>query len=96
MSLGVGSPASLSSVVRQHRALMKMTPRQWLDEIAATRKQKGKDSWYTASCPMCTYSQDATVLSSDAVAETAVRVKVLAHIRMSHKEHVVDDTTSAM
>jgi len=71
---------------------MKKTPKQWLDEIPTTRNRKGNDIWFTASCPICGYEHDVTVLSSDAVA-IAAKMKVLAHLRMHHKEFV-DDTTA--
>jgi hypothetical protein len=72
---------------------MKKTPKQWLDEISTTRNRKGKDSWFTASCPICGYSHDVNLLSSDAVAEIAAKERVLRHIRSNHKE-LVDDTTA--
>ena len=80
---------------RPHHMHMKKTPRQWLKEISTTRQRKGKDNWFTASCPICGDSRDATVLSSDTIAETAAEGKVLTHIRMTRKEYVDDDTTSA-
>jgi hypothetical protein len=70
---------------------MKKTPKQWLEEISTTSRTKGNNNWYTASCPICGDSQDATVVSSGAAAETAARGKVLAQIRMSHADHV-DET----
>jgi hypothetical protein len=73
---------------------MKKTPKQWLDEISTTRKRKGKDGWFTASCPICGYSHDVSVLTSDAVGEIAAKERVRSHIRTNHKE-LVDDTTAA-
>jgi len=72
---------------------MRKIPKQWLSEISTTRNRKGKDIWFTASCPICGYSHDVTVLSSDAVAENVAKMKVLSHLRKRHKE-LVDDTTA--
>ena len=72
---------------------MKKTPKQWLHEISTTPNKKGKDSWFTASCPICAYSHDVSVLSSDAVAEIAAKERVLRHMRTNHK-NVVDDTSA--
>jgi hypothetical protein len=72
---------------------MKKTPKQWLEDIPSTRNRKGKDSWFTASCSICGYSHDVSVLSSDDVAQISAKEMVLRHIRTNHKE-LVDDTTA--
>jgi len=69
---------------------MKYTSKELSDMITATAGQKGKDRWYTANCPFCGDSQDATVLSSDAAAKAAAKGKIFTHITMTHKERVAD------
>ena len=74
---------------------MRKIPKEWLEEISTTRNRKGKDIWFTASCPICGNSHDVTVLSSDAVGEILAKERVLRHFRTNHKE-LVEDTSATM
>jgi hypothetical protein len=69
---------------------MKKTSKEWLQAIQVTRSGEGKDSWCTASCPICGESRDVTILSSESIAKAAVRDKVMSHIQTNHAD-VVDD-----
>lgn len=57
-----------------------------LDMISVIEHEKGQDHYFTAYCPFCGDSQDASVLGSVAAARVAAKGKVLAHIKRSHKE----------
>ena len=59
--------------------------------IKAERKFKGKDIWFTAYCPLCGNSQDTTVIDSNFVAEKSVIGKIVAHLKLSHKDEVEND-----
>jgi hypothetical protein len=73
---------------------MKKTSKEWLQAIEVTRSGEGKDSWCTASCPICGESRDVTILSSESIAKAAVRGKVLSHIQTNHAD-LVDDAAAA-
>lgn len=73
---------------------MKKTSKEWLKAIEVTRSGEGKESWCTASCPICGESRDVTILSSESIAVAAARGKILTHIQTNHAE-VVDDAAPA-
>jgi hypothetical protein len=73
---------------------MKKSSKEWVDSIRVTQHQKGKDHWFTADCPICEHSQDATVHGNgSSSAETAAKLKIAAHIRLEHTDCLTPEKT---
>ena len=70
---------------------MLKTSDEWFSIIEATPHRSGKDFWYTATCPICGATEEASVLGSDASAQVASRGKIMTHIHFAHKEVVFDE-----
>jgi hypothetical protein len=59
--------------------------------ISITRNSKGRDQWFTGYCPFCGDPQEATIQSSDKMAELSIMGKIMAHISLNHTEEIKEE-----
>ena len=54
--------------------------------ILAELKNKGRNRYYFAICPICLISYDVDILDNDASARVLAVEKVASHIRSAHSD----------
>jgi hypothetical protein len=60
--------------------------KHFLDMVSVHKTENKNDRYYTAFCPVCGHDEQSTIESSEEIARTSAKGKILAHAKSKHKD----------